>query len=496
MKTADVLNRRGERKSGNDRIFFFAALSAFIVLTLSGVLTHEPWRDESQAWLIARDLDLRGLFSQMSYEGTPGLWHLILYPFAKSGAPYFSEAAVHLIIAIAGAAVFLRNAPFGKLTKVLFLFSFFTAYQYAVVARSYVLTGLILFCIASIHQRRMEKPLRYALLLALLANTNVHSFGAALALSGLFAIGILRRRPFRITHFAAGTAIFAGFAAALLQLYPHDDCFTSGLFPFFNPRSLISTAGGAFFLFDIKPFNLIPQIFFTIFIVASGFYFIRKPPVFVFYLGALLWPLYIFTFKYPGNQYHLGLITLFTVTAFWLDATYGDKFKDTESPRIIELGKILFLILNASLALSCVRCASAYADEYSERYSGAEDAAEFIIKNIPDSEIIAAHRGPQTAALLPHLPGRKFWYPETERFGTFIIWNRDYYKGTRISFSEAVSRSKKTFSGKEIIFIFNKPYELNREEGLEQIYAPAARRPMVADEQYWIYRMKSPARKR
>jgi hypothetical protein len=41
---------------------------------------HEPWAGESQAWLIARDLDLKKIwFYELRYEGTPGLWHTILW---------------------------------------------------------------------------------------------------------------------------------------------------------------------------------------------------------------------------------------------------------------------------------------------------------------------------------------------------------------------------------------------------------------------------------
>src|SRR6266568_1116976 len=41
---------------------------------------HEKWGDEAQSWLIARDLSLpRIWFYELCYEGTPGLWHTILW---------------------------------------------------------------------------------------------------------------------------------------------------------------------------------------------------------------------------------------------------------------------------------------------------------------------------------------------------------------------------------------------------------------------------------
>ena len=59
---------------------------------LSFILCHENWRDEAQAWLLARDLSIPELFEQMSYEGHPCLWHLLLMPLVRLGLPYISMA--------------------------------------------------------------------------------------------------------------------------------------------------------------------------------------------------------------------------------------------------------------------------------------------------------------------------------------------------------------------------------------------------------------------
>ena len=59
--------------------------NAVALLLYSGVVLftlghHEKWSDEAQAWLIARDLDLKTIwFHELRYEGSPGLWHTILW---------------------------------------------------------------------------------------------------------------------------------------------------------------------------------------------------------------------------------------------------------------------------------------------------------------------------------------------------------------------------------------------------------------------------------
>ena len=44
-----------------------------IVTFIITVFFHEKWRDEAQAWLIAKDLDIIGIIKQMSFEGHPPL---------------------------------------------------------------------------------------------------------------------------------------------------------------------------------------------------------------------------------------------------------------------------------------------------------------------------------------------------------------------------------------------------------------------------------------
>ena len=157
--------------------FVFAT---FLILLYSAIgivllLHHEPWEDEAHVWLIARDLNIISIFQQMAYDGSPALWYMFLVPFAKIGLPYISEFILHLIIAISAVTVFILYAPFSRVTKVLFIFSYYMVYEYSIIARSYGLSILLLFLIAALYAKRFERPLWYAFLIFLLFNTNAHS---------------------------------------------------------------------------------------------------------------------------------------------------------------------------------------------------------------------------------------------------------------------------------------------------------------------------------
>ncbi len=156
-----------------------------LIIYLLGVCTvsffHEPWFDEAQSWAIARSGTIKEiLFEIPHYEGHPPLWHLILAPFAKLGAPYeLSLAAVNIFFMTLAVAVLLFKSPFPKLIRCLLPFNFFLFYQYGVISRPYCILVLAIFLAAVCYKNRNEHPVKYLLCLALMCA--VHSYGIMIA---------------------------------------------------------------------------------------------------------------------------------------------------------------------------------------------------------------------------------------------------------------------------------------------------------------------------
>lgn len=156
-----------------------------LIIYLLGVCTvsffHEPWFDEAQSWAIARSGTIKEiLFEIPHYEGHPPLWHLILAPFAKLGAPYeLSLAAVNIFFMTLAVAVLLFKSPFPKLIRCLLPFNFFLFYQYGVISRPYCIFVLAIFLAAVCYKNRNEHPVKYLLCLALMCA--VHSYGIIIA---------------------------------------------------------------------------------------------------------------------------------------------------------------------------------------------------------------------------------------------------------------------------------------------------------------------------
>ena len=132
-------------------------------LILIGVAHHEPWADEAHAWVLSRDLSYRYLvFHQLAYEGHPPLWGTILWVANHwLHLPYGALGWIGALCAIAGCWFFCWYSPFPAWIRLLFPFTYFMAYQYAVVARPYVLLPLFSFAAAHFFGEADRHPWRF-----------------------------------------------------------------------------------------------------------------------------------------------------------------------------------------------------------------------------------------------------------------------------------------------------------------------------------------------
>jgi hypothetical protein len=68
----------------NDRLTLLVS-AVFLVVGAFVIAHHELWRDEVQAWLLARDSSSAiDLFSRQKYEGHPALRQLLLMPLTRA----------------------------------------------------------------------------------------------------------------------------------------------------------------------------------------------------------------------------------------------------------------------------------------------------------------------------------------------------------------------------------------------------------------------------
>ncbi len=169
------------------------SLILYLCSKLAVSIFHEPWLDEAVAWQIARSSSLKDiLFYIPHYEGHPPLWHLILLPFAKLGAPYESSLIfISTLFSCLAIALLLFHSPFPRIMKLLMPFTYFLFYQYAVICRPYCVMMLAFMLLAMAYRTRNEHPIRYTLCLILLCATSAYGIVFAGGLAMVWLIDIL-----------------------------------------------------------------------------------------------------------------------------------------------------------------------------------------------------------------------------------------------------------------------------------------------------------------
>lgn len=211
----------------------WAVGTGFALLLAAGLAHHEMWRDELQAWMLAKSsASPAELLANMRYEGHPALWHLLLWPLAHAFASPVAMQVLHFAIAAAGVAAFLAWAPFPFALRALFALGYLPVFEYGVISRNYALALPPLWAACRLWPSEKEPTQWLALggCLAVLANANPYAWLLAAALLATFVFEAWRDDALRGEAMAsparplAGAAIaVVGLALALWQMVPPPD---------------------------------------------------------------------------------------------------------------------------------------------------------------------------------------------------------------------------------------------------------------------------------
>ncbi len=350
-------------------LFAYAALLAF------AIPYHEPWVDEAQAWQLARNLSLRSLFeTYIRYEGSPGLWHFLLWILIRIHVSY---AGLHWIcgaIATAAAWLFLFRSPFPRYLKLSLPFTYFLFFQYAIVARNYVLAPLLLF-LAAIAWRK--SPLVLALTLGLLANVSLHAAVISGGLAVVYLIDWIRERE---SKSKGERRRFLLYACLLVAFYGF------AIWTAWPPRDLIlSSIRGQSSIYLLRAvFSLVwpacqPWIVSVPFWIAMALWFYARRKLY-FLLPVALFA--AFSGEVSVTWWHAGLVIPLLICLLWITWSAQEK-----APRELEAGgRIALGVLIATQILW-----SGYALYYDHYYAYSPDpaAAKFLRPFVQEGASIA-----------------------------------------------------------------------------------------------------------
>ena len=207
----------------------FAVLAAYATLLAVVMAFHEPWFDEAQSWLIARDASVREmLFTIPHYEGHPPLWWLMLAVPAKLGLPYeLSIKGINFVFSVFAVYLILFKSPFPLWVKCILPFTYFLFYQYGVQSRPYSIMECAVFLAAITWVSRDCHPFRFALALMLLCLTSAYGIIIAGGIALAWTCEALEQRTlFRNRErLAAMLALLALAVALIFFIFPYPDTY-------------------------------------------------------------------------------------------------------------------------------------------------------------------------------------------------------------------------------------------------------------------------------
>jgi hypothetical protein len=409
----------------NARSNFYYSLiivAAFFCAGLFGILHHEMWRDELQAWLIARDTNLLVSRHALGYDGHPILWYLVLYCVTRVTQNPLGMQLAHLAIATAAIFVFVFYSPLGRLQKALFSFGYFPLYEYAVISRNYSLGVLLVFCFCALLRRQQRSYIYLAVILALLANTSAYGLlmSGALALFLVLESGSWRNR---VREIASATVIYlAGVFGSLWVMKGVSDSGNVLAWRFWGRLIDVGIAVGIVWrgFFPI-PGNLtyfwnknfvtsweLGALLGILVLVATALVFRRSRPLLLAYLigvGAIVAFTYV---KFYGSIRHHGHVFILFIACYWL----LPRFKQV--PRHLVTG---LLVLHVALAVVALRA------DYAHPFSNSKRVVDYLRSQGLQDVYIVADRDTIVSPLTAYLD-HGVYYPRGDREGTFIIWDQ------------------------------------------------------------------------
>ena len=432
----------------------------FIILSATLIFYHEPYRDEAQAWLIARDSqNIPDLLSKMRQEGTPPLWHLILYPLAQLDFPYYSMQIVSFIIILLAVIIFLKYSPFNWKIKAIFPFGYFVLYQLNVIARNYGIGLLLLFIIATLDRKKMDHKKTYLLAVILLGLTSLHGFVIAIIFGAFFIYELIPKAK-RKKFISIAVIIIAAISlmGVLLVSFEYDK------FPIIseyskkisaraviNDQTVITVAKpiiNAFFPIQENQIHFIDNnILFSL---------LNNNFVFISLLGGAILILALFSIRKTkkhlarfvvciiglelifwiilsgGMRHHWFIFALFIVE-IWMflnekNSTKNKKLKTTISLK--KTNKYKALLSNIVLALLIIQViASAIPANYEINYnfSNSKEVATKETAFLNNCKIIATYSSAPTSSIIPYLTNHKKAYClEYAVMCSYMIWGNTF----------------------------------------------------------------------
>jgi hypothetical protein len=415
----------------------------YAVALLAVTCRHEMFRDEMQAWLIARDShSLPDLFANLRYEGHPALWHTLLFFVSRfSWNPVWMQA-VNYVLSILAAYAILTFDRMPRLQRILWIFSFTLFFGYGVLARNYMLAVLLLVLEARCLIRRR---VLWAAVCGALA-INAHFFAIPIALA-LFGVMVFQkgsedlRRPAKLI--LAGTLLGVSLLTAYLVVRPPADQSVGQYGRYSTPlEGFLVAEGRSWQAFLPVPEQMIPARYsemlaprtgsswvattFSLLLILGAAFMLRTFRGRAWFLGLVLVECVLFTVTvHIPSPRHYGFLLISLLLAFFVESSDGQEANQQRPAARALLIAMLAVQVVASLGISAM--------DIMMPYAAGKDVSIFIQDRGLSHNPLVLQPPAHGTVELGYLQRPTAYYPACHCQASFVLYKKSWAQAREIT---------------------------------------------------------------
>lgn len=422
-------------------VLIFVLLGWFVYICVTSA-QHVIWRDEMRALSIANAGAFWDLPKLLENEGHPVLWYFLLNISFKLYANTVILKILSVLIALGSMSLFFFYSPFKYWQKILFAFSFFPLLEYSVLTRNYGISMLLLFSYAALYSSRKGNYFSLAIIVALLANTNLHCFVLAAILMSVWVwddiFSNLKKFKFKENYnliFALLVAV-AGLSFSLYVFYPNSETnVVSAKLPelsnmgFLLMESFLGLGNRFSAIFPLVP------IWASIILIWIFFAALLVRPIYAFaFLGAALFFQLFFTIYYWGFPRHQGLLFMFWISLCWmvLDKDLVHQQNGSHHHVGLYLKRLfnitLVYIFPFVLALQVIQGLNSSAIEHKFVKSSSKDFGRFLEMQTEYDDAILIGEPDYNLESMPYYANNSIYIPRERVFKDYVSFTKNSEK--------------------------------------------------------------------